>query len=855
MTTVAEALTCYHCGSEIAASSPDSVLKAVIAGEERLFCCHGCSTVCAMIHEMGMADYYGKREPSARGALPLILVDDPSVYDRPEVEAEFAISGDGAMKEVSLIIDGIHCSACLWLNEKVLRETPGVVSATLNYSTHRARVRWDESKVRLSTLIRRIGDVGYTARPYNPDAVEAPRMKRNRDLLARLAMAGFGAAGVAIMAEALYTGYFSGIEAKYKNYFHWLSLLLSTPVVLYAGMPFYKGAWRSLRNRTLNMDVPITLGVVVAYLYSIVVTVTGVGEVYFDSATMFLFIILVGRYFEGAAMRRAGEVTERLAHLGSRTATVVRGDERVTVPIREVLVGDLVEVKPGEKVPADGVIASGASWLDESMLTGESRPISKESGSSVTGGTLNGDGAFIFRVTKVGADTALAKITRLVEEAQGLKARFQATADSISVWFVGGILILAAIAFAWWFPTDPVKGVQIAVAILIITCPCALALAMPTAVIVATGAGAKKGILIKGGEVLEKAAGITHVVLDKTGTITEGKMRVADVIAHSTDARRSLLSVAAALERSAEHPIARAVIRKAAEEGVSVPEVEYFKAWPGRGVSGIHRGEHAVAGTAAFMEAQGVAIPESVKTATDKLAQEGKTLVHVALDGRHLGVIAVADTVRRESAATVAALKQMGLKVTLLTGDIQGAAEAVARQVGIDKVIAGVLPQDKEKVIGELMAAGDRVAMVGDGINDAPALARADVGIALGSGSDVSVETADVVLLSRRIDSVAEALTLSRTTFRVIRQNLWLSALYNGIAVPLAFLGFVIPVVAAIAMPLSSLVVVGNALRIGRSGKAHPHPGPLPEGEGRSASLPFKGRVGVGMGLIGESNT
>lgn len=810
--------TCYHCGSGIAAPSADSVLRAEIAGEERVFCCHGCRTVCAMIHDLGMADYYDKREPSALGAIPMRLQDDPSVYDRPEVEAEFAISRDGSVKEASLIIDGIHCAACLWLNEKVLRETPGVMSATLNYSTHRARVRWDESKVRLSALIRRIADIGYQARPYNPDTVEEPRLKSNRALLARLACAGVGAAAVAIMAEALYAGYFWGIEAKFKNYFHWLSLLISTPVVLYAGMPFYKGAWRAVRNRTLNMDIPITLGVLVAWCYSLVVTIQGKGEIYFDSATMFLFIILVGRYFEGAALRRAGEVVERLAHLGSRTATVIRDDQRITVPIREVVVGDIVEVKPGEKVPADGVIASGASWVDESMLTGESRPISREAGSPVTGGTLNGDGAFIFKVMKTGADTALAKISRLVEEAQSNRTSFQATADRISGWFVGIVLVLAVVAIVWWYPADAAKGVQIAVAILIITCPCALALAMPTAVIVATGAGAKRGILIKGGEVIEKASGATHVILDKTGTVTEGKMRVSEVIPVGAY-NHTPLQIAAALERFAEHPIARAVIRRAVEEGVEVPKIHDFKAWPGRGVTGIWCGERAVAGTADFMGREGIEIPVSVKATAYRLAEEGKTLVHVAHGENYLGTIAVSDTVRKEAAGTVAALKQMGLKVTLLTGDIQGAANAVARQVGIDRVIAGVLPQDKERVVRELQEAGDRVVMVGDGINDAPALARADVGIALGSGSDVSVETSDVVLLSRRLDSVVEALNLSRATFRVIRQNLWLSALYNGIAVPLAFLGFVIPLVAAIAMPVSSLVVVGNALRIGRINK------------------------------------
>lgn len=803
---------CHHCESGLPANA---VITAEIAGRERHFCCHGCHTVCAMIHELGMADYYEKRDPAALGNLPLPLQADIEVYDRPEVAAEFVTMRDGNIREAALIIDGIHCAACLWLNEKVLRETPGVVSATLNYSTHRARICWDDSTTRLSAIIRRIAAIGYQAKPYDPTAIEEPRLKRNRDLLARLAFAGFGAAAVSIMAEALYGGYFWGIEAKFKNYFQWVSMLVTTPVVLYSGMPFFSGAWRGLRNRALNMDLPIALGVLVAYIYSVIATFSGKGEVYFDSAAMFLFIILVGRHLEGAALRRAGEVTERLLHLGARTATLLIGEERVTVPVRELKLDDMVEVKPGEKIPADGMLVSGASWLDESMLTGEGRPVAKQAGAQVSGGTLNGNGTFVFKVTGVGKDTALARIVRLVEEAQATRAPFQLMADRISRWFVGVVLLLAAAALLYWYPQNPVKAVEIAIAVLIITCPCALALATPAAVIVATGLGAKKGILFRGGDVLEKAAGVTHVVLDKTGTLTEGKMEIADVIPAGPLSRLPLLTVAASLEAMSEHPIGKAILRKADEEGISVNRVSEFLAWPGRGISGVWQHRTAVAGTADFLRERGVNIPVGLTAPARQLEQDGKTLVYVSADNEFLGTLVIADRLRNDAARTVASLKAMGLKVTLLTGDSLGAARTAAHEAGIDNVIARVLPQDKEAVIRKLQEAGDRVVMVGDGVNDAPALVRADVGMALVSGSDVSVEAADIVLPANRLDAVTSALALSRRTFGIIRQNLWLSALYNGIAVPMALLGLVAPVVAAIAMPISSLAVVGNALRIG----------------------------------------
>lgn len=817
---------CYHCGQEL----PSEPFRESINDRELDFCCQGCQAICIYIHDAGLASYYDKRDKSRPGGPPLLLLKDMGTHVDP-----MFVKGGGEINEMSLLIDGIHCAACIWLIERVLGETEGVVSARINLSTSRARVQWHGTIIDPGEIIRKITSLGYSATPYDPSSSEAPLAKKSADMMIRMAVAGFCTVAAIFLAEGLYAGYFWGIDSSSRNFMQWLSLIITAPAVFYSGMPFMRGGYNGLRNRAMTMDLPIALGALITYFYSAWATVNKRGDVYFDSAAMFIFLILIGRCLEAASKRKAGSATERLLSLGAKTATVIKDGERRTVPVNAVSVGDLVEVKPGEKIPVDGIIMEGESRVDESMLTGESRPVKKVVGSQVFGATMNMDGTFIFRATKIGDDTVLSKIIRLVEDAQSSKASIQRVADRIAAYFVPAILGIAALTYLYWSIHDPGHAVIYSIAVLIITCPCALALATPAAIIAGTGAGAKEGILIKNGEVLEKAHKATHIIFDKTGTLTEGKMGVVNTVVSGrwsgVSAEDELLHLASIVEKGSEHPIGKAIVREATDRKLDLNiNVKGFKAYPGKGVEGtiqwpVAGGQWSVGlvGNRRFMEERGLQIPNDLLEKDEALSSEGKTVVFVSTDHRPLttdhslsGLIAISDRVRPEAKAAVSALKKMGLKVTVLTGDNRRVAEAIAKIVGADDVIAEVLPEEKEAIVKGLQEKGEVVIMVGDGINDAPALVRADIGIAVGSGTDVAIESADIVLLNSNPLSVSRAVEISRKTFGIIKGNLGISLLYNIIFTPLAALGFIVPVVAGIAMPLSSLVVIGNSIRAGK---------------------------------------
>ena len=826
---------CYHCGQEL----PSESFRETIKGREFNFCCQGCQAICRYIHDAGLASYYDKRDKSRPGGPPLLLSEDMEAYVDP-----MFVKAEGAVNEISLLIEGVHCAACIWLIERVLGKTEGVVSARINLSTSRARVQWNGTMVGSGEIICKIASLGYNATPYDPSSSEAPLSKKSADMMIRMAVAGFCTVAAMFLAEGLYAGYFWGIDASSRNFMQWLSLIITTPAVFYSGTPFIRGAYNGLRNRAMTMDLPIALGALITYFYSAWATVNKRGDVYFDSAAMFIFLILIGRYLEAASKRKAGSATERLLSLGARTATVIKDGERTTVPVNAVSVGDLVEVRPGEKIPVDGIVTEGESRVDESMLTGESRPVKKFIGSQVSGAALNMDGTFIFRATKIGDDTILSKIIRLVEEAQSSKASIQRVADRIAVYFVPAILGIAALTYLYWSIHDPGHAVIYSIAVLIITCPCALALATPAAIIAGTGAGAREGILIKNGEVLEKAHKATHIIFDKTGTLTEGKMGVTDIVISSqqsaVSSENELLKLAALIEKGSEHPIGKAVVREAVERKLDLDiKVSGFRAFPGKGVEGTimqspvgSQQSKVLVGNRRFLIERGFHIHKELLDAEERLNNEGKTVVYVSCvslsgslsirerEGVRVGLIAISDRVRPEAKDAVADLKKMGLKVTVLTGDNRRVAEAIARTVGADNVIAEVLPEEKEAMVRGLQEKGEIVIMVGDGINDAPALARADIGMAVGSGTDVAIESADIVLLNSNPLSVSRAVKISRKTFGIIKGNLGISVLYNILFTPLAALGFIVPVVAGIAMPLSSLVVIGNSIRAGRITKS-----------------------------------
>ena len=808
---------CYHCGLPAEAG-----ISAEVGGGLRHFCCQGCRAVCEAIHDAGLQGFY-RRTPEGRLlGPPPEPPKDLALYDLEEIQQE-VVTGSADEREVNLLVEGIHCAACVWLIEQGLGGVDGVREARVNLTGRRLRVQWDSTRVRLSALLQRLADLGYAAVPFDPQAAEGSIQRENRRLLYRMAFAGFAAMNLMWISIALYAG---ADQGEYRGLFHWLGLLIATPTLAYSGWPFYAGAWRGLRRLRLSMDLPIAIGASITYLYSLYVTVSGSGHVYWDTVVNFLFVILVGRYLEAISKRRAVSATQRLLDLQPRVATLRKDGEESIVPIRAVRPGDVMLVRPGETIPADGEVIRGRSRVDESMLTGESTPVARAVGDKVSAGTLNGTGSLEVQVAAVLRDSALGRIVELVESAQASKAPIQCTADRIVPWFVAVTLALAAVTFGFWVRQDAETALMAATSVLIITCPCAFGLATPMAIAVASGTGARHGILVKNGAVLETLSSIGHFVFDKTGTITEGRPRVIAVRdadgdwplatpAAWSEPRRRQLAVAAALEGHSEHPAARAVVDLAEAAGVrhKALAVDDFAAEPGYGVSARVDGSALVIGTADWLTRNGIAV-------TAGLADEGAGAgagdgtVFCAIDGAAALRFTLRDRPRADAADTIRALRADGIRVTLLTGDRRRVAEAIAAEVGADQVIAEVLPADKDAVIGRLRDAGQRVAMVGDGINDAPALVRADVGIAVGSGTDVSIASADIVLIASELGRVRDAGRLARRTLRVIRQNIGLSITYNVIMVPLAMAALITPLVAAISMPLSSLAVIGNSARI-----------------------------------------
>lgn len=805
---------CFHCGLPL---PPEQSFTEEIHGQERQFCCFGCQSVCKAIYEAGLEGFYQRTPDGTLLAPPPEPPKDIGLYDLDEVQEEF-VRELGEEREIHLLVEGIHCAACVWLIERTLGALNGVISAQVNLAGKRLLLRWDNKRIKLSSIIERLGAIGYAAVPFDPEAAEGTIKKQNRALLFRMAFAGFAMMNLMWISIALYTGADTADDGKFLGLFQWLGFALATPTLFYAGWPFLKGAWAGLRHRHLTMDLPIAIGASTTYLYSVYVTLsdTNVGEVYFDTVVNFMFVILVGRYLEAMSKRHAVAASQRLLDLQPRVATVLKGNEEKIIPIRSVKPGDLVLVKAGNKVPVDGVVTDGRSKVDESMLSGESEPVSKASGSTISAGTVNVSSALTIEVTGTLKNTSLGKIIQLVEEAQASKAPIQCVADRIVPWFVLITLLLAVTTFVWWFGSNLELALMAATSVLIITCPCAFGLATPMAIAVAAGQGARHGILVKNGEVLEVLSHVNHVVFDKTGTLTTGKMSVQQIVTAASWSERELLHLAAVVERYSEHSIARAIVEAAEERYLDInsKSPEDFEGQPGSGVSAIVKGRRVIIGTSDWLTQHGVPLDDTFSSTIRELEKQAFSCVHVAVDGCYAGLVAIADQLRPDARKLVDNLRAVGIRMTLLSGDRRRVAEAVAEQLGGMEVIAEVLPQDKDRVIARLQEQGDWVAMVGDGVNDAPALIRANVGIAVGSGTDVSVESADIVLMSDELDKVRLATALSRRTLRTIRQNIGLSISYNIIMVPLAMMAFITPLFAAIAMPISSLLVIGNAARI-----------------------------------------
>ena len=783
-------------------------------------------------------------------------------------EVRFQVLGDAVSaagyklgtQSASLNIGGMTCSACVSHIENALRDVPGVAEANVNLGVERASVEFVPGMVELSDLQAAVEGAGYRVEGFNDSGDQErelerlSKVKEIRELRNRLLFAGTG-------AILLFLGTFDVFpwvsNLMGRSYYPFLLWALATPVQFWAGSTFYTSGLGALRHRTSNMHTLIALGTTVAYGYSAAVVLldafspevladNGIeAKVYFDTAAIIVALILLGRFLEAGARGRTSEAIRRLIGLRPTSARVVRDGNEIDIPVDQVVIGDTVLVRPGEKIPVDGLVTDGYSAVDESMLTGESMPVEKVPGEKVFGATINSNGALYFEATQVGGETVLAQIISLVEEAQGSKAPIQRLADQVASYFVPAVIIASLAAFAFWMLLGPAPvltfSTLVLVSVLIIACPCALGLATPTAIIVGTGKGAEHGVLIKQAVALEIAHKVDTVVLDKTGTLTTGKPVVTDLIASdgSRSSEQDLLFLAASAERGSEHPLGEAIVMEAQARGLRLESVTAFEAIPGRGISAQVNGRAVKFGNLALMEDSGVPVNGLAEQAS-ALAAQGKTPMFLATDGQAVGLIAVADTVKPEAFEGLARLRRMGLEVVMLTGDNVWTAHAIAGQLGVELVEAEVLPQDKAAVIKRLQAEGRVVAMVGDGINDAPALVQADVGLAMGSGTDVAMESADITLVRSDVNGVATALDLSRQTIRTIKQNLFWAFFYNVMLIPVAAgvlypvfqgvggvpgglefsfgeQGFLNPALAALAMAFSSVTVVTNSLRLRRA--------------------------------------
>ena len=728
----------------------------------------------------------------------------------------------GANKISVIGIFGMHCSTCANTIEKKLKKEPGIISARVNYATEKAVVSFDPLKTSENAVADAIGRAGYKAivendARDNKTGMHAGHMEgmKKEEMSALRKKLYVGAALSAAIFAGSFPEWFSASPLSHPG----ILLAMATIVQFWVGHDFYAGAWIALRNKSADMNTLIALGTSAAYFYSASIVLLDIqGSMYFDTAAVIITLILLGRYFEAIAKGRASDAIKKLMGLQTKTATVIRKGKEIRIDVGDVKVGDVILVKPGEKIPVDGVLMSGESSVDESMITGESIPSGKKKSDIVIGATINKFGSFTFKATKVGRDTMLSQIVRLVEEAQGSKAPIQRMVDAVSSYFVPAVIVIALAAFALWYPS---MGFTFAfttlVSVLIIACPCALGLATPTAIMVGTGLGAQNGILIKGGEALEMAHKAGVIVMDKTGTLTKGKPEVTDIISYA-GSDDQVVSLAASVENASEHPLAEAIMNEARKRKIKQKPVKEFLAHSGKGVLAWMGKDKIFAGNRVFMKDNRVKIAKHEKDIMS-LEENGKTVVIIAKNTEVAGLIAVADTVKENSANAVAELKKMGKRVVMMTGDNERTARAVAQELGIDEVMAGVLPGDKAARIKKLQSEGRKVAMVGDGINDAPALAQADIGIAIGSGTDVALETGGIVLIKSDIMDVARSIELSRYTIKKIKQNLFWAFAYNVALIPVAAgmlypaYGIMLdPIIAGGAMAISSLTVVGNAL-------------------------------------------
>jgi len=808
-----DASACFHCGLPVPAGLD---LSLRIDGDNRAMCCHGCLAVANAIVAAGHENFYRVRtevSPSGQDLVPDFL-RETEIYDVPEIQQQFVHRLEAGRCEASLILEGITCAACVWLNEQTIAGLPGVEQVRVNYATQRALVRWDPSRIKLSEILQSIQQIGYRALPYNPDQQQELHRRQRSQQLRRLAVAGLFGMQVMMLSISLYAGAWSGMERDFAQFFRWLSLGLTLPVLFYSATPFFGAAWRDLRRRRVGMDFPVSLAIGIAFGSSALSTWKGHGEVYFDSVVMFTFFLLASRYFESMARQRCAASVEKLVQSIPLMTTrlSVDGAMETLVAAATLAIGDRVLIRPGETVPADGEIIDGFSAIDESLLNGESIPLDKGRGERLLGGSVNVTNPLQMRVTAVGVDTVMAEIQRSIERAQADKPPLAHLADRVAAQFIGVVLLIAiGVALYWWLH-DPGRWFEITLAVLIVSCPCALSLATPTAISATLGKMQSAGLLVKKGSALEKMNLVSHVVFDKTGTLTQGKPVLEQVVCNPQFDRDYCLQLAANMEQHSEHPLAQALLREVGS--VKIGNARQIVSIAGGGISArIERQDYFI-GNCEFIAARcHASIPRHW---LDAIADDAVTAVVLARADCVMAMFTFTDDLRDDAESLVAALRRMGKTIILMTGDRDVTARRVAGLTGIEDYRAQMSPQGKMEAVQSLQAESARVLMVGDGLNDAPVLARADVSIAMGGASSLAKTSADIVLIGNHLQRVASAIDMAAQTQGIIRQNMIWALMYNFGAIPAAAMGLISPWLAAIGMSVSSLLVVLNAVRLTR---------------------------------------
>ncbi|WP_245797874.1 heavy metal translocating P-type ATPase [Domibacillus mangrovi] len=782
---------------------------------------------CAVRIERGLNKLDGVEKATVNLALEKSKVKyDPTKIKEEEIQQKINHLGYGVIVEKNeFLISGMTCAACAIRIEKGLNKLNGVSSASVNLALERAVVEYNPSTLSKAEVIKKVESLGYSAVLKEEDSSKASMDHRQKEIETQTRKLIFSAILSMPLLWAMF-GHFEFTSSLYVPVVFmnpWVQLALATPVQFIIGKQFYIGAYKALKNKSANMDVLVALGTSAAYFYSLYLSFESIGhsghmvELYYETSSILITLILLGKLFEVKAKGRSSEAIKKLMGLQAKTAVTERDGQEIEIPLEDVLAGDILHVKPGEKVPVDGMILEGLSAVDESMLTGESLPTDKKPGDEVIGATINKHGFLKMRATKVGRETTLSQIIKVVEEAQGSKAPIQRLADQISGIFVPIVVGIAVVTFLIWFiwvtPGNFAEALEKLIAVLVIACPCALGLATPTSIMAGSGRAAEYGILFKGGEHLETTYGIDTVILDKTGTITNGTPVLTDVFVHKSVDQAEFLAFVGTAEKQSEHPLAQAIVQGVKDKGISLKETDQFEAIPGFGIKAMIEEKELLIGTRKLMKQYNVNTIDAHANMV-KMEKEGKTAMLVAINGEYTGIVAVADTIKETSIAAISRLKEMGLEVIMMTGDNKQTAQLIAGQVDVDRVIADVLPEGKADEVRKLQAQGKKVAMVGDGINDAPALATADIGMAMGTGTDVALEAADITLIRGDLNSIVDAIFMSKMTIRNVKQNLFWAFGYNTIGIPVAALGFLAPWLAGAAMAFSSVSVVLNALRL-----------------------------------------